>query len=474
MRRGQAAANSRSGFNAPRSAPQAPDTYAPSIAVKENLSIGVALTFLVWVLVLFDPHWYIAAKGPDSVVKIHILSLGMLLLTMMAGTFTDPQLQRRFDWYRPLVLYMIAGIISFPFSVDNGAVRDALQSIFMWWIMIAGTILFMNNVKRAETLAVMYGLQFLWWAAWGAKLGYVPWHTALSNYDGFGAFNVGGTGICFFLGAAASKKWFKWLMYATAGLCAMGVVASFARGAFLALMIMFAVVWLRSPHKGRVFAAGVGAGAVIVIAASLLFEEGFFISEIMSVFEEGTSEGTGEDRMHLWEAGLRVFAARPLFGSGPNNWGALASQIIPDGTINGIYSNSSRLYGMSMHNVYFTVLAEGGLIGIFAFGWMFYDFFKRNKELRSEEADRRWAAMGGKLKLHQIALGLEAAMIAFMADAFIYAMMSLHWFWTMLALNYVLHKVLTRGAPLAAASARRGAPPGLPAPVPNGIARRRH
>ena len=41
----------------------------------------------------------------------------------------------------------------------------------------------------------------------------------------------------------------------------------------------------------------------------------------------------------------------------------------------------------------------------------------------------------------RVALGLEAAMAAFMVDAAVYSMMGLHWFYTMVALNLLLHRM---------------------------------
>jgi hypothetical protein len=154
---------------------------------------------------------------------------------------------------------------------------------------------------------------------------------------------VGGIGICYFLALSAPKGWFRRIMYVTAGLCALGVVAAHARGAFLAAMTLFAVIWLRSPRKGATLVAGIAAAAIVIVAASMLFEEGFFWNEMMSVFEEGTAEGTGEDRWELWMAAVKVFQAQPIFGTGPRNWGVYAAlNLNPLPTPEGIAANLNR------------------------------------------------------------------------------------------------------------------------------------
>ena len=64
--------------------------------------------------------------------------------------------------------------------------------------------------------------------------------------------------------------------------------------------------------------------------------------------------------------------------------------------------------------------------------------------------------MGGTMKLKPLALGLEAAMVGFLLDALIYSMMVIHWFYTMLALNLLLH-ALTVGRTAQLAKRKMGA-----------------
>lgn len=424
----------------------APAVNAVRKFVEEPRSAGMIVVFIAWFLLLFEPHWYLANKVSMIVLKVVPLMFLSLLFAVGFGIPSTPKQQERWQWYAPVLMYLGVAAIMTPFAGNILYARTALQGVFLWWILIAGSSAIIDNGRRAELIVMMYGLQFAWWAAWGAKAGLVGWHHSLSNYDGFGAFNVGGAGICYFLAMATQNKKFKWLMYATAGLCAMGVVASFARGAFLALVLVMFMVWLRSPSKGKTFAAMLAAILIVSVAASFLFEEGFFWSEIMSAFEEGTDEGTGADRWILWSAAWRVFEHRPIFGSGLENWGVMASTLFQVGELPSDYANPNRLYDMSLHNVFVTVLAETGIVGSIAFIWIFVDFWKRNRQMRTEAAQRAWEASGGKMKLLTIALGLEASMIAFMANAMMYAMMSLHWFWTMLALNLLLHNLTVRQA----------------------------
>jgi O-antigen ligase len=222
-------------------------------------------------------------------------------------------------------------------------------------------------------------------------------------------------------------------------LCTLGVVASFARGAFLALGFVFLTVWLRSKQKVRTLLAGVVIGLIVLVASSVLFDEGVFWAEIMSVFEEGTTEGTGEDRWILWGAAWRVFLEKPVFGAGPGHWGVDAAGLFQPGELGGMYSNPGAFYDRSLHNLYMTTLSELGIVGSIALVWIVVSYFRRNAALRSEAAERVWASLGGRLKLRPLSFGLDAAMVAFLVNAAIYHMTDTHWLFTMLALNLMLH-----------------------------------
>jgi O-antigen ligase len=432
-------------------------------ARQEPASMGLYLLVALWGTVLFDPHWLAFSKGvPFVVLKLPVFIFLLLGASLGFGLLTHQPWQRRWQWYWPFLSFLIVGAIGVPMAMNVGYARETLQGYVIWYALILGTVTIVDSARRVELLLSLYGLHFLWWGFWGGKAGLVGWHHSFSNYDGFGAFAVGGFAICYFLGMAADKKWFKWLMYATAGLSVVGVVASFARGAFLALVLVFFCIWVRSPHKGRTALAGVGAALLVSLAASLLFEEGFFYNEIMSAFTEGNEEGTGGQRWQLWTIAIRVWQDHPILGAGLHNVGVYASTIFQPGELEGMFANPGALYDYVLHNLYMTVLAENGIVGCVVVAWIFFDYFKRNAQLRSPEAERQWREFGGRMKLRPISLGLEASMVAFMFDALVYSMMGIHWLYTMLAINLLLHRVAVQGKPAALHARPTGRPAGAP------------
>jgi O-antigen ligase len=412
------------------------------------MGMGLALVMALWITMVFDPHWLVMARtGAGIVLKLPVLLNAALLLFLLFGLIENVKVRERWQWNLPFLAYVFAGAMTLPTTINAGRVRDVLIGLLTWWVLMVGTIAFMRTVKRAETLLLIYAFQFLWWGVWGATRGNVGWHTTLANFDDFGAVNVCGVALCYFLAVASPNRKLRWLLYAAMGLSAIGVIASFARGAFLAMCFVFLVIWIRSPNKLRTFGAGVGAAVVMVIAILVLFDEGFFMAEIMSTFEEGVQEGTGAERWLLWGAAWRIFLENPLFGAGPSNWGAFGASFFQYGDLGGRFVNPGAMYNMSLHNLYLTTLAELGVVGALALIWILVDYFRRNAALRSEAAQRRWRAFGGRLSLKHISLGLESAMVAFLVNAVFYPMTGNHAFYTLIGLNLLLHGLAVRGAP---------------------------
>jgi hypothetical protein len=377
-----------------------------------------------------------------------------LVTTLVLGVPTVKEWSRRWTWYPPLVAFIITGIVTLPVTPNALRARDLLQFYILQWVLITGTAVLVDSARRAELLLKLYGIQFVWWGLWGVRSGQAPWHPLWANYDGFASLMVIGIGICSFLTLASENPRFRRAMMIAVGLAVIGVVASFARGAAFAGVAVFGVVWLRSPRKGRALAAGVICVGLVIAAASLL-HGGAYWAELESSFTQGTSEGTGGERWVMWTAAFRVFLQHPVFGVGPSNWGVFASEFFHPGDLPDPFAlNPGRLYGRNTHNYHVQVLAEQGVVGMLAYLWMFVDFWRRNAVLRTAAAAQRWKALGGSLHLRPVALGLEAALVGWIAAAGVYAVGGSHLLFSIIALNLLLHSLVTRSSKTPISGAR--------------------
>jgi O-antigen ligase len=131
-------------------------------------------------------------------------------------------------------------------------------------------------------------------------------------------------------------------------LTAIGLTLS--RGGMVGALPAVVFCWMKSRYK----AAGL-ALAVTALAGALVFAPKEIKREFFSIAD--THAGTAESRRFFWDLSVQLFQARPVFGVGASCWGnALYSGMIPV---------PDRRAHMTPHSIYFQLLAELGVVGVF-------------------------------------------------------------------------------------------------------------
>jgi len=398
--------------------------------------------FVMWCINVFDPQWWIASLGPQIALKVPTALFAVLLVVTV---FKGPR-----QFLRPLLVFLVYTVASVPFAYVRGQALEVAKAVIVYYVIALATLTIVRNAREAVpivllTLAVQYAL----WIVLGVRSGAVAWHPAYFNYDSYGPLMLLGMTGLFYVGLATrSRKWrmAAWLL---AGACIAGLVVTFARGAVMAADVVAVWIWVRSPHKMRNAALGIVALVILFISARIY--QGAqsavisgkastdFWTEMASTFNP--EEGTRTDREVLWNLARREYYSHPLFGVGPNCFGAYAADNFAPGTVGGQYNDNPRtLWGRALHNTYYELLAEFGTVGLALFLWMVWDFFRQNRLLRQRDRVWAWAVRsGGKLDLRYLALGLEASMVAFLLTAYFYnQIFEVHWFYTLLTVNALL------------------------------------
>ncbi|MDE1463958.1 putative O-glycosylation ligase, exosortase A system-associated [Spartinivicinus poritis] len=162
----------------------------------------------------------------------------------------------------------------------------------------------------------------------------------------------------------SSKKMVKRFLLASIMLCALSVLSTFSRGAFLAFACMLGFLWLKSSHK---------LPLAIVFIVSLLTITPFLpshwfermgsipvVGKYITNAEEGPEiDDSGLGRLSAWEMAFNLAKSRVTGGSfkiwTPENFA--------------IYSNPERVH--DAHSIYFEVMGEQGFIGLFLFLLLF-------------------------------------------------------------------------------------------------------
>ncbi len=401
----------------------------------------VLYIYALWALIIFDPHRWLASLGPGFLDRMGtVLFLPLVILMLVRGPMIAAWAK---SWmvYPAFLAYIAFAVGTAPLAYNRSVAWETVQSLILFYLLALGTLLFIRTAREAVPIVLMFLFQFLWWGYHARLSAMVYWHPGYANTDGVGSLLVMGIGICFYFGLASENKWIKRLAFALAAYCVLGVVASFARGAVLTAGLVLVILWVRSPRKGAAAAGAVLAIGLVIGSSALLHEEGAFWAEMQSTFTEGTREGTGRDRWELWKAAVRVWKEQPIIGTGARNFGPFAAEFFAFGELPG-YENPGRLFSRNLHNAYFQILSEFGVVGCLLFLWLIGDFWRRNLQLRRPAVLYAWHTRSdGKLDLRYVSLGLELAMIAFLVNSLFYAQLYVHWMYTLLIGNYLLHAV---------------------------------
>lgn len=392
----------------------------------------------MWALIIFDPGAFLdASLGVDGVfTRVPTLLIPLLLVVIaMKG--------RREALYWPFTLFVLLQIVALPFVDNRGRTMFALQCLYPSYLLYVSTLSLVDTPRKFAPVLVMLLLSIVWYGVQGLSSGLVAWQTQYDE-NGYGALMVLGVALAFPLARAAPSGALRALALALTAVGIAGAVVSFARGAFLALVAVAAFLWMRSPRKLSGLVAGMAGVLVLLAAIQIRYPGGKFWEE-MSTVETAAEDPDSQERWVINRLAFDVFKRYPIFGVGANNFGPVASRTLSRDETRSSYRDPATIWSRTLHNDYLQVLVEQGIIGFALYAWMIVDFFRRTGVLRRPAVVARWrAAARGRLELPTIAIGLEAAMIAYLVTALVYPQLYFHWFYTLVTLAGSLREVTRR------------------------------
>lgn len=133
------------------------------------------------------------------------------------------------------------------------------------------------------------------------------------------------------------------------GFCLLSILASYSRGAFVALAAMVLWLWRHTRHKliSAVVIGGTLAGAVTFMPSDWVAR----ISSIQNYEQDASAEG----RLQIWATAIKIAVSRPLTGGG---FFAPYVQSVVD-----VYAPGSQ--ARAVHSIWLEVLGENGFPAFF-------------------------------------------------------------------------------------------------------------
>lgn len=157
--------------------------------------------------------------------------------------------------------------------------------------------------------------------------------------------------LMWYLYTQQDRKLFRWGMLGAIGCTALAILTTHSRGAFLAIIAMVIVLWMRSRQK-------LWLGLLLVVAAPVFwFSMPEHWHERMATIQTYEEDGSAMSRINAWHFAFNLASDRPLVGGGFQTF-------MPDLFYK--YAPNPEVFADS-HSIYFEILAEHGFVGLFLF-----------------------------------------------------------------------------------------------------------
>ena len=232
-----------------------------------------------------------------------------------------------------------------------------------------------------------------------------------------------------------------------------GVIASFARGAFLSFCATGLYIWWRSSNRIKNAVLLLTAANFTVSVTFILFPENQHRKEMGTI---GTSlqDEKSEGRHFLIKKGFEIFALYPVLGVGPLNYGFMIPKITSEAEAQMRGMHAAQFATRVAHNIYIQILAEFGDC-FMAFVGLIFVFWVRSRRIRLfyqqrfSTGHRMTSETGSQEQWHKMLMfgfALEAAMIAYMLNGIFYPILFCPWFYDLLILNTLVFRYLQMDA----------------------------
>lgn len=189
-------------------------------------------------------------------------------------------------------------------------------------------------------------------------------------------------------------------------------ILRYSRGGFIGMVSVIIYCWIKSNAK-IVFSFIMGILIVFALIAtpSSYWDRMSTITNEYKQNKEGTSYGTGAQRIYAWKLGWNIFLNNPVMGVGQGNYPWHVGNIEEE---KGIQWQTRSLSGRAAHSLYFTLLPELGLIGAILYAAIIVFVYKDIKYIKKASKNEKETLSADESKrFYNLALMLEGSLVGF-------------------------------------------------------------
>jgi O-antigen ligase len=294
-----------------------------------------------------------------------------------------------------------------------------------------------NASKSLSQLALMCALWCFFFGLYPARgtyfnffagigtFGRYGWNFSFSNYNDLAAYSILVLGVSAFLLAGRFPKWLRFCALASTLLLSLLIIITQSRGAFLALVVAFTAMMVRSRNRRRLIRVGLAGVLLISVAAPGAVWERMKRMKFLTNEETiGEADSSAEQRYVLLKVAYAIAQDHPITGVGLGNYAE----------VHGQYAETRSEWALGRgnrdtHNLYLNLLAETGIPGALLFlsmlGAVLFRAARAEKRLRvrlPQEAEQLRI-----LRFTLIAYMLAAIFGSFHRAALLYLFLGILW-----------------------------------------------
>jgi len=387
-------------------------------------------------LLLF--YLFLEYGRPQEYLRIlRILHLPAIVVILLAISMIISEKIRLRDKQTTLFLFLLSlMVIHGPIAVNN------YWALIFFITMVSNFVCFLALIRYVDT-PDKFSRLIKYWIVIHVYLAIIG---IMKQGKGIGGFFSDENDFCmtmnmiiplsFFLAINASGM--KRLYYALLTVLFLFVIIlSQSRGGFVGLLAAFIYCWLRT--KRKIMTAFI-MGSLAVVA--VLVAPPTYWNEVRSITEQGTSKGTGAERIYTWGVGWHMFLGNPVLGVGQGNFPYVFREyeILAGHGEEGYRGRS--VAGRVAHSIYITMISELGLIGTCIIIGMIINALNDLKAIRAQSFQQNIVSNTTSKKNYFLALGLEGSLVAYLASGAFLAILYYPNVWLLMGFIVSLKRIM--------------------------------
>jgi probable O-glycosylation ligase (exosortase A-associated) len=265
-----------------------------------------------------------------------------------------------------LVLFTLTMVLSTLFAYYPEAAWEQFDKVWKILLMTFVTMLLFQDRRKLRALIWVIALSIGFFGlkggifaikTGGAQMVLGPEGTFISGNTEIGlALNMI-LPFLVFLRREARIPWLRHLLSIMFGFTIVAIVSTYSRGAFLGLLVVLTLLFLKS--RTKIFAIMLLAIA-IPLAMSTIPAQWFGRMETIQTYEK---DGSAMGRIEAWKVAIRMGRDRPLLGFGFRPFS-------PE-----MFQRYGYSGGQDAHSIFFQVLAEHGFTGLILYSGLIVSSF---------------------------------------------------------------------------------------------------